>query len=607
MQHMLYKPVLVQRNVNTSTEIVFVDDYDDNIRLKTYPTAPHNKKILVMGLITNIQPHFKNLDHFYKQISSMFSVCNFFYLTNNNHDDTIPLLNKWKNDYPDKVDGLTIPDETLNVRTNSTIGNRVRKLAHYRNLLVKNAKKRFGTDFDYMLMMDTDIICEITKESFLSCFKLDQDFDIIAANGTFFNSSYHYDVFALRWLGQPNDITQIYPDFHKYYGMNTKWIKCLYNIHSWKKVKSAWGGMQLMNKNVLLYDGDLYDENAPLEQCEHVSLCNKFNNIFINPFLTFETSHNAEGCIYDKPYAFIPRDAGFFSVFNFFIGSLMSGARIYPLWVLDEFMNFNKNKPQHFCYFGNYQSKNVWFEYFQPLQFFKDDKTSFDIKLLQSYSKTQGETAPQEFRIPSFTNELLSHQNTTWRKKVHKVFKYHIKLNPSLSKTIDDTWFNLFKKNDQDIIGVHFRHPSHCCEQGHIFLVDYFQKIDHIISQNPDKNILIYLATDTDFGIYAFIDKYGSDRVRYDKNIKRTSMDNLLAWAFARGNAKTDNVGFINNKGYELQHETSASSIGGNIKMGIDVLVDVFCLCRCKWFIHTLSNLSLAVSYINPELDMIKV
>jgi hypothetical protein len=134
-------------------------------------------------------------------------------------------------------------------------------------------------------------------------------------------------------------------------------------------------------------------------------------------------------------------------------------------------------------------------------------------------------------------------------------------------------------------------------------LADYFEKIDAILEEH--KTAVIYLATDTHFGVLAFVDRYGT-RVKYDKDITRTSLDNLLAWAFARGQGATDGVGFISGKGYELQHEASANSPGGSVKMGWDVLTDVMCLCKCDWFVHTLSNLALAVSYINPDIEMVK-
>lgn len=43
------------------------------------------------------------------------------------------------------------------------------------------------------------------------------------------------------------------------------------------------------------------------------------------------------------------------------------------------------------------------------------------------------------------------------------------------------------------------------------------------------------------------------------------------------------------------------------IKLGEDVLVDVLAISKCCKFIHTLSNLALAVSYINPNIEMLLI
>ena len=51
------------------------------------------------------------------------------------------------------------------------------------------------------------------------------------------------------------------------------------------------------------------------------------------------------------PYTFIPRDAGFFSVFNFIAGELYDGRRVYPLFELEEYLKY-RSENRHFAYFG---------------------------------------------------------------------------------------------------------------------------------------------------------------------------------------------------------------------------------------------------------------
>jgi hypothetical protein len=562
------------------------------------------KNILVIGLMRNIQKDLKCLKFFINELKSLFKTVSFFYLTNNNTDDTIKVMKEWTKEDKD-IQGIIIDNESVDIVTpNGDIGNRVHKLATYRNMLFKEAKDKFGCNYDYMLQIDTDLISEITAERFATCFNLKEEFDIICANAVFKNSFYHYDVFALRLLVDPNNIKDIYPLFSQYYGLRLDWVSKMYIFKTWTKVKSAWGGMMLFPSKIFKLD-KLYDEKCPIDECEHISLCRKFSNIYINPHLMYMQEYHPEGQCYKEPLLFIPRDAGFFSVFNFYIGMLTMCGRVYPYWNYNQFVVTNKGKPQHFCYF-NKDNDNCWFDFFKPVEFYLEDKTHNESIINKKFNITQGCEAPEEFRIPCKSQALLNNTNgdfSEWRHKVNRVFKMYIKLSPILDNLLNDIVDKLFIKTNK-MIGVHFRHPSHCCEQGIILLEDYFKKIDEILEFNKDAGI--YLATDTEFGIAAFQRKYGS-RLGYIEGITRTSMDNLLEWAYARGVANSDGVGFINNKGYELQHVSSRENEGGDPTLGYDVLLDVFCLGECDWFIHTVSNLSLAVSYINPDIEMIIV
>ena len=235
---------------------------------------------------------------------------------------------------------------------------------------------------------------------------------------------------------------------------------------------------------------------------------------------------------------------------------------------------------------------NCWDHYFEPVEFFAGDRTSY----IAGAPVTRGETAPIEFRIPKETMKLFqSEAMPEWRRRVHGFYMKYIKVKPAIVARVDQ----MCQCFSEDMIAVHFRHPSHCCEQGFKYFQDYFDCID----KHMGEHTKIYLATDTQIGLAAFLFKYGN-RVVYNPDIARTSMDNLLEWAFARGNGRTDSLGFIDGKGFELHNENSGVS---STRLGEDVIIDVLTITRCRLFIHTLSNLALAVSYINPALEMIIV
>jgi hypothetical protein len=297
--------------------------------------------------------------------------------------------------------------------------------------------------------------------------------------------------------------------------------------------------------------------------------------------------------------AFIPRDCGFFSAFNFFIGCLSQNKLLYPLFNKTKFLQHNNGINDHFCYWT--ANKNSWFDFFMPVSFDELDNFHVSEDINQS-TITNGSDAPEEFRIPSKTLELFNnaHKFNEWRNKINATYTQFIRLSTKLSDNIKLTLSDI-KLNPQNTIGVHYRHPSHFIESGKIYFEQYFEKIDNILDKN--NNLEIFLATDSTLAILAFKERY-PDRVKYIKNIERVSIDNFLSWAFALGSGKKpDVVGFIGGKGYELHHLKNKNE--DNFIMTRDLLTEVFILSQCKYLIHTISNIALSISYINPKIDII--
>jgi hypothetical protein len=217
---------------------------------------------------------------------------------------------------------------------------------------------------------------------------------------------------------------------------------------------------------------------------------------------------------------------------------------------------------------------------------------------------SSGFSAPKQFTHPSAFDLLMSNKYlfNKWRKHVNLFYKKYIKFQSSIINKAQFFIKNNFSTNN--IIAVHYRHPNHVCESGKVYLQQYFDKIDNIIINNPDAEI--FLATDNEFGILAFIHKYGH-KVKYIPDITRLTLDSFLDWGYKLMNKKTiDIVGMIDGDGPELHH-TILSNNQDTKKPTIDLLTEVNCILRCRWFVHTVSNISLAVSYMNPEIDMVFV
>lgn len=296
---------------------------------------------------------------------------------------------------------------------------------------------------------------------------------------------------------------------------------------------------------------------------------------------------------------FIPRDAGFFSVFNFFVGCLTTGLRVYPFFNKEEFLRLNNGVNEHFCYWT--ENDNCWFDYFEPVQFTPEDNIHLS-DIYKSFNKHKGEDSPAEFRIPRDTHALIQDKFRfmEWRKNTHNIYTKYIKFKSDILHIVDQ--FCKHNISTSKTIGVHYRHPSHFIESGKIYLEQYFDKIDIILASHPDAQI--FLATDSNFGIYAFNEKY-PNRVKYIKEIDRISMPEFLQWCFSLSEGRVDHVGFINGKGFELHHKRI--NIMNNKKMTIDLLTEVLCLAKCNYLVHTTSNVALSISYINPELELISI
>lgn len=559
----------------------------------------HNKKILVLSLVNNCKDTVPYIEKFITDISNSFSVANFAFFTNNNIDSTENILDSLAINYKPNISILKHHKEVI------TKINRIYKFSTYRNLNFVHALKTFGSDFDYLLVFDSDLVKSIPIEPIIQGLKINNKWSCISGNCCYDKSSYYYDELALRLLDDSISIAEKHPKFYDFYGFSERWISQLYTVTDWLKVKAAFGGVSIyrMPEILSIYHkyGYIYNINQlPPFTAEHVSLNLLLkDDILINPNIIYNNSVNLEGKMYYKPVCFVPRDAGFFSVFNFYIGGLTQGLRMYPLWNKESLLKAHRTN-NHFAYWTD--SFNCWFDYFEPVSFYSEDQMhhSDEYLKLPIYS---GENGPDEFRLPHKTKELLTTNSEyfqTWRNQTHEFFKRHIILNKDIAKDIELFWTKHFS-DVPNIIGVHYRHPSHFIESGKVYLENYFDKIDNILKQYPTSKI--FLASDSQFGIYAFMEKY-SNKIVYLPNVDRISMSEFLHWSFSLAEGKPDEVGFVNGKGYELHHKRIQKQDNDNKKMTTDLLKEVFLLSKCNQLVNSISNIPLAISYINPKIEI---
>lgn len=572
----------------------------------------YKKNILVLTLVKNclFSQTIDTIKSFYKELQNIFKSVKFGILTNNNQDNTVSELKIWQENNKKDIFIIENDDSPISVIEGDSCGNRIPKLAEYRSLLLKQSLEHYGTKFDYIIVFDSDIvfdtknIANVIKESV----SIDTEWSAISANNLFDKSDIHYDSLALRLLDDPVDITKVYPHFNQFYGKNFNWCNRAHIFDNFVEVQSAFGSLTIYNAKELIglvsTNTDVYNVNdLPPCTCEHISLDLKFKNKhYINSNMKISTNESIEGNLYGPPVLFLPRDAGFFSVFNFLIGTMSRGIRAYPYFNKEFFLQ-NRGSNQHFCYWTN--NDNSWLDFFEPIKYYEKDTEHLD-KTFLKYKLSSGEQAPEEFKTPAvFKNMLQNNANefAEWRSSINGVYNHYIKFKPEILEKNQILCDKLFT-NSEYIIGVHYRHPSHSVESGCIFLEQYFKEIDQILVKHPKAKI--FLATDTEFGIMAFKHRY-ENKLIYIKDIKRLPIDNILEWAFALLNVgKSDGVGIIKNRGYELhQSHIYLDKNADYYELTAGLINEILCLSKCNILINSTSNISLALSYINPNLQMI--
>ena len=155
---------------------------------------------------------------------------------------------------------------------------------------------------------------------------------------------------------------------------------------------------------------------------------------------------------------------------------------------------------------------------------------------------------------------------------VEKYLKFNSNTQEILTKNLEEKGIN------SKILGVHVRGTDYKqnCNEHPMFIEprEYFEYIDKALESTFEK---IYLATDDTEIVQLFLEKYGTEKLIYDKNISRATGD----------------------VGVHIQEKDSANGY----KMGLDVLTDMYTLANCGGLISGLSQVSLFARIFNKSFD----
>ncbi|BCK27010.1 nodulation protein NodZ [Vibrio cholerae] len=303
-------------------------------------------------------------------------------------------------------------------------------------------------------------------------------------------------------------------------------------------------------------------------------------------------------------------DAGFFSIFNRFISILRwetkndINAVVVPDWRVSALKeDLGHTKFTSFCY-GNESDGNLFLKFFEPLDYPEitpelynsDDFLSCNSIVRKDFNE---KLEPDLTYVHAYK---LYHRSDfyEWRCWYHDIIKQHIHLRPEIANRINSIKSDYF--DGYYVIGAHVRHPSHAIEQlsgvqaeNEKFVIKIKERIDKLSREGKD-NIRVFLATDQDLVVKHFKDEF-SDKLIWMEATRTTKEQDDLYNSLSKVERERE--------GFQLQHIMANDPEKWSTDLAVEVIQDAWLLAACNVFYHTTSNVSTAVSFINPEVEMI--
>lgn len=302
-------------------------------------------------------------------------------------------------------------------------------------------------------------------------------------------------------------------------------------------------------------------------------------------------------------------DGGFFSVFNSFMSHLVWDLQedrchaVLPDWNVERMMERHKvSKFVSFCY-GKPGEGNVWAKLFRPL-FGLSDAEMDDPEILYAHSSLP-KSLYNQHREPQLTYmhayELYKTKRfALWRQHYHRIFSQHVHLQPSLQEEID--CFARSALTRPFMIAAHVRHPSHSMEQPGRAMASNKAYLDRVRELLHERNVHessdewgLFLATDQQRVVKEFQAEFG-DHVAFFDDVRRTG---------SREDGQYQSESDKLKAGHQVQHLAAADPASWSSRLAWEVIRDAYAMARCDALLHVVSNVSTAVSYINPRVEMI--
>ncbi|MCL4361428.1 hypothetical protein M1446_03670 [Candidatus Dependentiae bacterium] len=197
-------------------------------------------------------------------------------------------------------------------------------------------------------------------------------------------------------------------------------------------------------------------------------------------------------------------------------------------------------------------SNNAWEYYFEPIS---------------NLSYSEGDSIRKEYGAPNAFAFPHINPNQENRQRAHAVIQKYIKINPIVQKKIDD----FYKQNmeGKKTIGIHLRGTDKCYEIKPIDPDEFFK------TANKFKEEYQFLVA--------------------------TDEENLLKEAIKKIEGKVIYYPCYRSPNKMPIHCRSPNKA----QVGEDVLIETILLSKCEKLIHSISNVSTAALFFNPELESI--
>lgn len=304
-------------------------------------------------------------------------------------------------------------------------------------------------------------------------------------------------------------------------------------------------------------------------------------------------------------------DAGFFSIFNSFMSHLVWQQQedrchaVYPDWDVDRLIErLGHNHVTSFCY-GQPGDGNLWLHFFEPL--FGASRAQMDDVAFLYRHASEPEFRHNEVREPLMTfvhayRLYKTQEFAAWRRQYHRVFQQHVKLRASLQAEVDA--FSQLHLARPFMIAAHVRHPSHIIEQPNAIIAhddSYISAIYDAVRtrgidvDGPDWGV--FLATDQEKVVRRFRTEFGERLSCYD-DVRRTGADEDAAFNALSSEERC-------REGHQLQHLVAAERSRWSARMAWEVIRDAYAMAQCHMLLHVVSNVSTAVAYMNPEMELV--